>query len=167
MSDVPGKQWDVWSPEGVVVFGEVEFIDPSLGVKVAGNGPMPTRAHDDDAGFDLYYSGTEPLDIPPQEVMNVPTGVAMEWPAGWWSMIVGRSSIFQKGLLVNVGIIDSGWRGELLISVRNLNNTWYTVQPGDRLAQIIPMAQYSVQLERVEKLSDHPRGHNGFGSSGI
>lgn len=152
------------NPATTTYVGVIKSVE--LEVKVSGPGETPTRAYNDDAGLDLYYHGTEPISIAPQGIANIPSGIGVQWPQGYWGMVVGRSSTFVNGLLVNVGIVDPGWRGDIYVCVRNLTNVWYNVNPGERLAQLIPLPQYPVYIERVEKLDDHPRGHNGFGSSG-
>lgn len=129
----------------------------------------PTRAYSGDAGFDLYYTGIEPMQIQPSEVVWIPSEVAIQWPDGVWGFIIGRSSSFELGLLVNPTIIDAGFRGNLGAYVRNVNpSTWVTVQPGDRVAQIVPLPLLApnIGLLEVDELDPSDRGTNGFGSSG-
>jgi len=139
--------------------------------KVAGPGTVPVRHHSDDAGFDLYvHLESEPsfVGILPGQAVRVPCGVAVEPPAGWWSWIVGRSSTFERGLLVNQGIIDPGFRGELFAVVRNVSDHVVRVNHGERLAQLIPIPLFPPDgiIQRAEQLSESARGTNGFGSSG-
>ena len=128
---------------------------------------QPTRAYDDDAGFDLYVS--KRTKIKPGRFVDVPCAVAFELPANSWAMLTGRSSSLRnKGLLVNQGVIDPGYRGELFAGVQNLSRRTVTVEAGERLAQLIVMPNWTSEFELVESdtLRPHPRGLQGFGSSG-
>jgi dUTP pyrophosphatase len=141
-------------------------------LRVAGEGRLPERAHDSDAGFDLYYHGTERLVVCPGECVDVPAAVSVEWPHGWWGFLVGRSSSFRnRGLLVNPAVIDAGFRGELFAIVRNIGDEPCAVEPGERVAQIVPFPTWArgLEVERVEleELSESERGAAGFGSSGL
>jgi dUTP pyrophosphatase len=130
----------------------------------------PVQAHDDDAGFDLAYSGSVPLDVHSMEVVPVSCGIAMEFPPDVWGFLVGRSSSFQRrGLLVNPAIIDPGFRGELMAIVRNIGGVTQTIRPGERVAQIVPLPALAGRMMPVEvsQLSPSQRGTNGFGSSGL
>ena len=138
-------------------------------VRKSAHAKIPTRAYDGDAGFDLYYTGIEPMQIQPSEVAWIPSEVAIQWPDGVWGFIIGRSSSFELGLLVNPTIIDAGFRGNLGAYVRNVNpSTWVTVHPGDRVAQIVPLPLLapSINLHEVDELDPSDRGIRGFGSSG-
>lgn len=135
--------------------------------QLGSNGKQPTRAYIDDAGLDLYVSTTTVVD--PGTFVDVPTDIAVELPTDSWGLLTGRSSTTrQHGLLVNQGIIDPGYRGELYIGVWNLKDKPFTLHAGDRIAQLILMHNRTaeVALIRKDKLSYHPRGENGFGSSG-
>lgn len=128
---------------------------------------IPTRAYSDDAGFDLYIS--EERTIQPGEFVDVPTSVAMELPPDTWLLLTGRSSTLRKlGLMVNQGIIDPGYRGELYAGVWNLSRKAVHLKVGDRVAQAIPMSNQALRMRlyEVDQLKPHPRGENGFGSSG-
>lgn len=131
-------------------------------------GRQPTKAYLDDAGFDLYVS--ERTIIPPHEFVDVPTDVAMELPSDSWGLLTGRSSTTrERGLLVNQGIIDTGYRGELYVGVWNLTDKDVTVYAGDRIAQLIvlPNRTAELHLQKRERLSHHERGEQGFGSTGL
>lgn len=133
-----------------------------------GNGQPPTLAHEGDAGFDLAYNGNQPLVIQPGETANIPTGISVALPTGMWAAITGRSSAFKKNLLTPLSIIDNGYRGELFAIVRNIGDTAVTIEPLDRVAQLIPMVLHADHIEWVytETLNDTTRGANGFGSTG-
>lgn len=134
---------------------------------LAPSAKLPSRVHHGDAGFDLYVSRTAKIE--PGAFTDVHCDVAVQLPDNVWGLIVGRSStIRNRGLLVTPGVIDSGWRGELFAGVWNLNSHAVEVAAGDRLAQLIPMPLLSDRLGLVQwdKLDEHDRGTNGFGSTG-
>ena len=134
---------------------------------------MPTRAHDDDAGFDLYCAYD--TEIEPGEFVDVQTRTACQLPPLCWGMLTGRSSSLRKhGLLVNQGVIDNGYRGELFAGVFNLTRETVVVKQGWRIAQLIPIpqvitkrtwpiGQFDVSADTLEWT---PRDTNGFGSTG-
>lgn len=128
----------------------------------------PEKAYDDDAGYDLITSVTTA--IPPHTFADVPSTVAgIEPPRGTWGLVVGRSSTLRKrGLLVNQGVIDYGWRGPLFAGVFNLTDQPVIVNRGERLAQyiLVPTVQSLLIPVNQQMLGHHPRGTNGFGSSG-
>lgn len=127
----------------------------------------PTRAFPDDAGLDIYVS--QDMSIPPHGFVDIPSGIAVQLPSNYWGLLTGRSSTLRKrGLLVNQGVIDPGYRGELLAGVWNLTDFTVTVQSGERLAQLILMPNVTPEFEllQVERLDTHDRGTSGFGSSG-
>ena len=138
--------------------------------RYTGDGAEPSRAYHGDAGFDLEYNGIAPLLIESGECVDIPCGVSVEWPdEHMWGMMVGRSSTFRNlGLMVNVAVIDAGYRGELFAVARNITHHPVWVHPGDRIAQIIPMPLLAegMKMQHAESLSSTMRGANGFGSSG-
>jgi dUTP pyrophosphatase len=129
---------------------------------------VPSRAYSGDAGFDLYYSGTTPQRIRPSGVAHIPSQVVIQWPEGMWGFMIGRSSSFERGLLVNPTVIDAGFRGDLFANVRNVTDGWVEIQPGERIAQIVPMPLLApgIDLQETDKLDPSDRGEAGFGSSG-
>lgn len=131
---------------------------------------QPSQAHSDDAGFDLTFDGHQSIVIAPGECVDVPCGVAIEWPPHTWGLLVGRSSTFRnRGLLVNPAIIDPGFRGHLFAIVRNISHEEHTVTPGERVAQIVPLPALApkIEMKYSQELSESERGTNGFGSSGL
>jgi dUTP pyrophosphatase len=134
--------------------------------------PQPRQGYPGDAGFDLIYYGAEGLVLHPEETINVPAGVKIEWPPNTWALVLGRSSSFHKrGLLVHPAVIDPGYRGEMFANVRNLSDEIRVIQPGERIAQVIPLPALAPKIrmlptQRDTELSDSPRGAKGFGSSG-
>lgn len=127
----------------------------------------PTKTYEDDAGFDLVVA--EDYWIAPYGDADIRCGIAVQLPPWAFGRITGRSSTLRKlGLLVNEGIIDAGFRGELFAYVRNLMDREVVVQRGDRIAQFILHSNVStrVELSKVRDLVMSPRGDRGFGSSG-
>lgn len=139
------------------------FVDHEKG------GILPTRAHDTDAGADLYCSET--VVIPAGEFMDVPTAVHCKLPNMSWGLLTGRSSTLRtKGLLVYQGVIDQGYIGELFAGVQNLKPFDVVVERGSRLAQLIAVPLMGplkpVEVDRAA-LGSTTRGQAGFGSSGV
>lgn len=125
----------------------------------------PMRAHDTDAGWDL--TTIEGVYVKPGERELVRTGVSIAMPPGWWGRIVGRSSTWRThGLQVTEGVIDAGYRGELLVGLFNPGKHMVSVSPGLRLAQLIFLPVPSVHWVERRELPTSERGANGFGSSG-
>uniref|UniRef100_A0AAU6R609 dUTP diphosphatase n=1 Tax=Micrococcus phage Olihed TaxID=3092209 RepID=A0AAU6R609_9CAUD len=139
-----------------------------LGEDLRGEARMPIRAHSDDAGWDLFVSQT--VIVPPHGFMDVPSGVSVQLPHGYWGMLTGRSSTIRKrGLLVVQGIIDTGYTGELFSAVWNLTDEPVELKRGERVAQLIilPNATAQTVMRQTEELGETTRGWAGFGSSGI
>lgn len=127
----------------------------------------PYKKHIGDAGWDLYVN--EPCDIAPGETRDVHTGVRIDMPPYLYARITGRSSTLRKHrLLVNEGIIDNGYTGEMFVCVHNVGNTVFHVKPGMRLAQILFHTIEDVRWSEVDaiKPTKGKRGNNGFGSTG-
>jgi dUTP pyrophosphatase len=128
----------------------------------------PTRAHDGDAGYDLY--AVEPAVIAPGERTSVGTGIALAIPDGWAGLVLPRSGLAARhGItLPNApGLIDAGYRGEVRVLLLNTDATeTFEVAPGDRIAQLVLMRHESPELIEVESLEESVRGAGGFGSSG-
>lgn len=126
---------------------------------------LPQYAYPGDAGADLSIIGSHWLE--PNEGKDLPTGIKIEAPVGFWTRIVGRSSTLRKrSLWVNEGIIDNGYRGELFVYVRNVSASAVRIERGARLAQIILAPIVRPEIVAVDALSESARGTNGFGSSG-
>lgn len=137
-------------------------VDTKIGAKV------PAYAHGTDAAADLY--ATEDITIKGHTYGNkIPTGVKIQLPEGWLAMILPRSSIGAKTplrLSNSVGLIDSGYRGELGILYDNISDTDYEIKAGDRIAQLLVMPSYRFQAKVVDILASSDRGETGFGDSG-
>ena len=143
-------------------------IELPMTVDTANGAKVPTFAHETDAAADLYA----PLDqiIPAHSYGNmIKTGVKIQLPEGWLAMILPRSSMGVKTplrLSNSVGLIDSGYRGELGVIYDNTSDNDYVVNAGDRIAQLLVMPSNRFQANVVDVLADSDRGETGFGDSG-
>lgn len=125
-----------------------------------------TKGHKTDTGYDLYAQ--EDIRVHPQLTVQVHTGVAVEFPEGYGGNIRPRSSTSKKGLLVHEGTIDNGYRGEIIVTVTNLNKYMETkIKSGDRIAQLVIEKVIDADMVQVESVDqDTDRGDKGFGSTG-
>ena len=120
--------------------------------------------YEGDAGFDLYTMGDYRLK--PGEVKDVRTGMFIDPKDDIYFVIIGRSSTFKNlKILVNVAIIDKGYRGELFAVVHNISQKTVRIGDGERICQIVPHVLFPVKFERGE-IGESRRGDKGFGSSG-
>lgn len=141
-------------------------MDKVLKFTVENGAVEPAFAYEGDAGMDLAVVGDHRL--MPNERRDLPTGVAIQLPVGYYARLVGRSSTLRKrGLLVFEGIIDQGYRGPLFVFVENKTSHPVEVVDGSRIAQIIVQPIVQPALVKVERLDDSERGAKGFGSSGL
>ena len=121
------------------------------------------------AGFDVMANIDKPISIAPRERAMVPTGLYMAIPDGFEAQVRSRSGLAVKyGVVVlnSPGTIDSDYRGELIIILANLSDASYTVEDGDRIAQVILAPVQRVEWEEVSEHVDTLRGDGGFGHSG-
>lgn len=140
----------------------------ALPVALEGNGVLPSRTYSHDAGLDLVVSET--VDVPPGEFRDIHCGASVQLPKWSWGMLTGRSSTLRKrGLMVNQGVIDEGYRGPLFAGVWNLTSATVRVVEGERIAQLIVLDNATRKLypQKVSHLSSSERGNNGFGSTGV
>lgn len=136
------------------------------------NAKIPTYGSEFAAGADLYaviHNEENKVEIIPGETAFVDTGIAMEIPEGCVGLVYARSGLACKQGLApanKVGVIDSDYRGNIMVALYNQSNEVRTVSEGDRIAQIIiqPVEQFGFKVK--ENLSDTVRGNGGFGSSG-
>lgn len=130
---------------------------------------IPHMAYNGDAGVDLR--SVERIVLEPQERAMVATGLAIALPEGYAGFVLPRSGLAAKhGIsIVNApGLIDSNYRGELKVILLNTDpDKSFTIEIGDRIAQIIVMPVPTINFEQVEELTESQRGESGFGSSGI
>lgn len=130
---------------------------------------IPKQATAGSAGYDLCACINAPQTIEPGERCVFPSGLAAEIPAGTAGFVFTRSGLgIKKGIHVTngVGVIDSDYRGEIRIGLHNLSAEPYTVQPGERIAQMIIMPYFAPVIEEVTSLTETDRGAGGFGSTG-
>ena len=121
------------------------------------------------AGLDLASAADGPIEIAPGARAAVPTGLAFDIPAGFEGQVRPRSGLARKfgiGLPNAPGTIDSDYRGEVMVLLVNLGAEPYTVQPGDRVAQLVIAPVVVAELEEVAELDATVRGHGGFGHTG-
>lgn len=131
---------------------------------------VPQRATAGSAGMDLCACIDTPITIAPRELVTVPTGIAIALPnSGCVALLFGRSGLGVKHgitLANSVGVIDSDYRGELKVGLCNLSDTPYTVQPNERIAQLVITPVLPLPVEQVDELDETARGKGGFGSTG-
>lgn len=138
-----------------------------IGIKLLyDHSKVPTRANEFDAGFDLYAS--QDILIRPMTREVVKTGIALEMPDNLAGLIWPRSGLSVKqGIDVLAGVIDSGYRGEVMACLFNTSEYAVHIKAGDRIAQLLFQEVPRVSLSVQDVLSDSERGTRGFGSSGI
>jgi dUTP pyrophosphatase len=139
-------------------------LDSVKMLRVSSDAVLPTRAHADDAGLDLY--GLEDVLLLPNQGKVARTGIAMALPKGYVGLVADRSSLAKKGVKTAGGVIDAGYRGEIHIVIWNVSSNPIQLKMGERIAQllIIPIATPAVQ--EVTSLDETERGRKGFGSTG-
>lgn len=126
---------------------------------------MPTRAHETDAGFDLY--SREMQIVPAKQSATFDTGVHVELPIGTVGMLKSKSGLNVRYGITSEGVIDVGYTGSIVVKLYNNSGYDYTVNKGDKITQLVILPLVSVSgLELVEKLDETGRGNNGFGSTG-
>jgi len=133
-------------------------------MKIHPDATIPGRAHPDDAGLDLV--SVDELDLPPQSGRLVRTGIAVAIPQQHVGMIADRSSMAKKGLKTAGGIIDAGYRGEVMVVLWNLGRETAHISRGDRIAQLLVIPIATPAVNQVETLDSTGRGAGGFGSTG-
>ena len=133
------------------------------------NAQMPTYGSAEAAGADIYVCIDEPVEIQPGCTAMLPTGFALEVPKGCAGLIFARSSMGAKRHLApanKVGVIDSDYRGEVKVALHNHGLEPQTVNPGERIAQLVIAPVFTPGFRQVEELDDTARGAGGFGSTG-
>ncbi|MGN0555142.1 MAG: dUTP diphosphatase [Candidatus Fimenecus sp.] len=138
--------------------------------KVSENAVIPKRATGGSAGLDLCACIDKPITLNGGETALIPTGLAIELPsAEYGAFVFARSGLAIKhgiGLLNSVGVIDSDYRGEIKVGVINQISEAYTIEPGERVAQMVVMPVSMMPVEEAETLGETDRGAGGFGSTG-
>ena len=130
---------------------------------------LPTYGSAQAAGADLYACLREAVTVMPGETVFVPTGIALEVPAGCAGLIYARSGMACKRGLApanKVGVVDSDYRGEIIVALHNHGSVPQLVENGERVAQFVITPVLTPAYEKVEELSDTARNQGGFGSTG-
>lgn len=130
---------------------------------------IPTYGTEFAAGCDLYACIDDNLVFNPGDTILVKTGVAMEVPTGYAGLIYARSGLASKKGLApanKVGVVDSDYRGEIMVALHNHSNEVRIVEPNERIAQFVITPYLKALFNEVESLDDTERGNNGFGSTG-
>lgn len=145
---------------------KIKALSPKIGREI----PLPSYATAGAAGMDLRACIDAPLTLKPRERVKVPTGFAIALPSPEWvAYLFARSGLgIRSGITIPncVGVIDSDYRGEIIVALVNQSDADYTVQPGDRVAQMVIMPVTQATITLVEELDETQRGTGGFGSTG-
>ena len=138
--------------------------------KLRENAVIPKRATEFSAGADLYACIDEPVTINPAELAKIPTGIAIELPqSDLAAFLFARSGLGVKhGITLSnsVGVVDSDYRGEICVGLCNVSDKPYTIQPSERIAQMVIMPVVLADFIQADELNETKRGEGGFGSSG-
>jgi dUTP diphosphatase len=125
---------------------------------------LPTVAHPgEDIGYDLY--SCEDVTIPARSAAGLHTGIAIEFVPAAGGIVKTRSGLARRRLMCNAGVIDAGYRGEIIVLVENLGDEPYSIRKGDKIAQLLEHPFLASEVVEGE-LSDAVRGAKGFGSTG-
>lgn len=137
--------------------------------KLNPNAIIPTKGSTNAAGLDLYACIDEPTKVWSGDTVKIGTGIAIQPPEGYFGAIYARSGLATKHGLrpANaVGVADFDYTGEYIVALYNDKPESYTVQPGERIAQVVFQPYLNAEIEIVEELNQTERGSGGFGSSG-
>ncbi|MDA0271629.1 MAG: dUTP diphosphatase [Proteobacteria bacterium] len=146
---------------------QVKILNSRIGDEI----PLPSYSTPGSAGMDLRACLDESLNLAPGDTSLIPTGIAIfvENPA-YAALILPRSGLGHKhGIVLGnlVGLIDSDYQGELMISAWNRGASTFTIEPGDRIAQLVVVPVQQIKFSVVSEFSSTDRGTGGFGSSGL
>ena len=137
--------------------------------KVAENVIAPTYGSEQAAGADLRAVGEGAIAVKPHTTTMVGTGIAVQIPDGYVGLVFARSGVAAKRDLApanKVGVIDSDYRGEIKVAMHNHGDTEQTIEPGERIAQLVVMPYIKCRFECVTELTSTDRAGGGFGSTG-
>lgn len=145
---------------------ELKILDPRVGTDF----PLPAYATPGSAGLDLRACLDTPLELAPGDTTLIPTGIAIHiQDPGLCATILPRSGLGHKhGIVLGnlVGLIDSDYQGQLMVSCWNRGKDHFTIQPGERIAQLVILPVVQAQFTVVDEFDQSERGEGGFGSSG-
>lgn len=130
---------------------------------------IPTRGESEAAGIDLYACLPKTVTLIPGSSLMIPTGIACEFPEGYFGLMLPRSSVGVKrhmSLLNTAGVIDNGFRGEIMMAFKNDGIHNQVIEPGERLAQLILLPYVKYDIIESDELDETERGEGGFGSTG-
>ena len=137
--------------------------------KLTNTAVTPTYGSEFSAGADLYYDGDVAIEIAPAETKLIHTGIAMEIPEGLVGLIYARSGLASRRGLApanKVGVIDSDYRGEVMVALHNHSDKPQSIEPRERIAQFVLAPYVTAEFLEVDDLSSTVRGEGGFGSTG-
>lgn len=154
----------LWAEVSKIV-GKQEKSEKLNVEKIAPHAILPSRAHPNDAGLDLY--SLDNYTLFPGDITKICTGIKMEIPAGYTGLIWDKSGMAARGLKTMGGVIDSDYRGEIIIIMKNLSGDIVNIEKGQKVAQILiqKIERFNVVEHQVN--TDTDRGNKGFGSSGL
>ena len=145
---------------------KIKAVSPKIGREI----PKPFYASAGAAAMDLCACVDQPVELAPGALASIPTGIAIALPdPGFVALVFARSGLGVKhgiSLSNGVGVIDSDYRGEISVGLTNLSQVPYTIQPGDRIAQLAVVPVMQARLNWVDQLDETDRGAGGFGSTG-
>lgn len=134
-------------------------------IKLDTGARIPTRAHETDAGLDLY--SRESKIVRAKDSAKFDTGVHIELPHGTTGFLKSKSGLNVNNGIINEGVIDEGYTGSIVVKLYNNSDTDFLVMPGQKISQLVILpVVIPDELEIVQELEDTDRGENGFGSSG-
>ena len=145
---------------------KIKAVSPRIGRDL----PWPSRATEGSAGMDLCACIEEDRIIAPRQLVKIPTGIAIALPSpDYVALVFARSGLGIKHGVVPancVGVIDSDYRGEICVGLCNVGGEPYTIEPNERIAQMVLMPVLNLPLEETDDLGETGRGAGGFGSTG-
>ena len=145
-------------------------MEPVINIKFLSElAKMPTRGSDCAAGYDLYAATNTIIDIAPHSTVKIPTDIAIELQPNTFGAIFARSGLAtKKGLRPSncVGVIDADYRGNCIVALHNDTDEMMSIEPQERIAQLVIMPFIPVHFNLVDELTDTERGSCGFGSTG-
>lgn len=137
--------------------------------KLNENAKLPERGSAAAAGYDVFACLDESIELRPHETVKISTGLSVEFPEGYFMGVFARSGLATKeGLRPSncVGVVDSDYRGAVIVALHNDSEVTRIIEPNEKIAQLIIMPFLTWELEEVNELSKTERGGNGFGSTG-
>ena len=145
-------------------------MEPVINIKFLNElAQLPTKGSEYAAGYDLYAATDYIIDIAPHSTVKIGTGIAIELEPYTFGAIFARSGLAtKKGLRPAncVGVIDADYRGEVIVAIHNDTDKMMSIEPGDRIAQLVILPFIPIHFNIVNELSDSERGTGGFGSTG-